>query len=187
ERRLNGGDVLALKDLAKYFDSNKTVVEYLGYHRIETTESMIAKRIAQENCLFTPAEIAFTEATSKKDFLLFLKSNEAKIRFSKDADAFLITPLEVRDVEFEIVEISPAKMNELRGKFNDLIKLDWVQREGIDLLIRSRDTEALFKIASHLFQERSRWNRYYFDEENDLNLLEYLTGTQIIVKNEENE
>ncbi len=187
QEKLVNGNKNALFELAEYFDSKKEITEFLGYHRIETTESKTAVRIIQENCIFTPNEISITESTTKKEFLRFLKLNESKIIFSKEAEAFLVTPLESRKVDYEIIEISPNKKSELKSKSIDLLKLEWVKKEGIDDLINEKNPKALFKIASHLFRLRSKWNRYYFDDENDLALLQYFTGTQIVVKNEKDE
>ncbi len=49
----------ALFEIAPYLDSSKQVREHLGHHVLMTKESDIAKRIIEENCIFTEDEILF--------------------------------------------------------------------------------------------------------------------------------
>src|ERR1043165_4918752 len=63
EARLMNGDKSALFEIAHYFDSEKRIVEYLGHHRLETTESSIAKRMVVENTLFTDEEFSITKSS----------------------------------------------------------------------------------------------------------------------------
>jgi hypothetical protein len=183
ESQLIAGDKNALLRLGDYFDSPKKVVDFLGYHRIETTEASVAKRMVQENTTFTYGEITITEATSKKEFLTFLTKNFARITYSKELGVFLATPPEARLVEFELVELSPKKKAEAASKIDEWLRLNWVKEAGIDRLIEAKDPRALLEIADHLFRTRSRWNRYYFQAGDDIGLLQYLTGTTVVVKN----
>src|SRR5690348_4843063 len=105
EQRLMNGDKSALFDIAKYFDSKKELTEFLGYHIIQTNESEVAKRITQENCIFTDSEITISSSTTSNEFLSFLNSNKSKIIFSKTANAFIVTPLEERIAKAEFREI----------------------------------------------------------------------------------
>jgi hypothetical protein len=187
ESELIAGNKSALFALGNYFDSATHVIDYLGYHRIDTTEAEIAKRMAQENCLFTASEIVISDKTSKKEFTTFLKRNEPRIVFSKDAAAFLITPLDARPVDFEIIELSADRKAELARKLPELLELAWVKKAGIGAMVARKDPGALFEIAAHLFRNRVRWNRYYLAEEDNLGLLQHLTGTQVVVRNEKGE
>ena len=105
EQKLMKGDKSALFDIAKYFDSKKEMTEFLGYHIIHTNESQVAKRIADENCIFTDSEIPVLNNLSSEAFLNFLNTNKDRVIFSKLADAFIITPLESRTSKVEFREI----------------------------------------------------------------------------------
>jgi len=187
ENRLIKGDKTALFEIAYYFDSNKKVVESLGYHRIETTEARIAKRVIGENCLFTDSEIRITDSTSTKHFTDFLNINKDKVVFSKLATAFLITPLDKRQINFEIRGLSTTRKEELQDSSKKLLSPDWVKESKIDSLIERKNPLALLTIASELFKVRTRWNRYYFNEEEFIDLLQFLTGIEIGVENEKQE
>ena len=184
ESRLMKGDKSALFDIAPYFDSKQKVIEFLGYHRLETFESKIAKRVVSENSLFTNEEFSITDSSTTKQFTDFLNQNKDKIIFSKLATSFLITPLDKRTVSFEIRAVSETRKQELQDSVKALLNLVWVKENKIDSLIEHRNPICLLIIASELFKIRSRFNRYYFYEEEFINLLQYLTGTEIGVKNE---
>jgi hypothetical protein len=187
EARLMDGDKSALFEIAPYFDSNKKVIEFLGYHRLETVESEIAKRVVAENSLFTAEEFKITDSSTTKQFTAFLNQNNNKIVFSKLATSFLITPLDKRTVKFEIRAVSEAKKQELQDSAKALLYSDWVKENRIDSIVNQRKPISLLLIASELFKIRSRFNRYYFYEEEFTNLLQYLTGTEIGVENEKKE
>ena len=61
EKDLLNGDKNALIEISEYFDSNNSLIEYLGHHVIETNEQKVAKRIILENCSFTETEIQINE------------------------------------------------------------------------------------------------------------------------------
>ena len=88
ETRLMNGDKSALFEIAPYFNSNKKVIEFLGYHRLETVESKIAKRVVAENSLFTEEEFIITDSSTTKQFTDFLNQNNDKVVFSKLATSF---------------------------------------------------------------------------------------------------
>jgi hypothetical protein len=185
EGKMMEGDKKALFEIVKYFDNNKKVIEYLGYHRMETTESEIARRIVDENCLFMTNEIKIWDSTSTaQKFSDFLNLKKDSIVFSPLANAFLITPLEKRNVNFEIRAISPAKKEELKNREKELLSPEWVTENNIELLIDVKNPTCLLKIASELFKERERFNQYYFHKEEFTDLLEFLTGTEIGVEDE---
>jgi len=114
ESRLMNGDKTALFEIAPYFDSMKKVIEFLGYHQLETIESEIAKRVVAENCLFTYEEFRITDSSTTEQFTGFLNQNKDKIVFSKLATSFLITPLDKRIVNFEIRAVSEIRKQELQ-------------------------------------------------------------------------
>jgi hypothetical protein len=184
ENRLMQGDKNALFEIADYFESDKKVIEHLGYHILETVESQIAKRVVNENCLFTESEIQITDSTSAKQFTYFLNTNKEKIVFSKLAAAFLVTPLDKRPVSFEIREITQNKKKELQDNLPKLLTPVWVKENKIDSLIQQKNSIVLLTIASELFKKRERWDRYYFNRDEFTDLLQYLTGVEIGVEDE---
>ena len=186
EERLMAGDKSALFEIAPYFDSEKYVIEYLGYHPLERTESEIAKRIVAENTLFTDAEFYITDTSTAEQFTAFLNQNIDKIVFSKLATSFLITPLDQRPVNFTIRTISPARKQELQESAPALLQLDWVTANGIDTLIEQRNALSLLIIASEFFKIRYRFDRYAFNKKEFSDLLQLLTGTEIGIEIENN-
>ncbi len=184
ESRLMNGDKTALFKISGYFDSTNKVIEFLGYHAFETTESSIAKRIVSENCLFTNNEFRITDYTTTKQFDDFLNQNKDKIVFSKLAASFLITPLDKRTVNFEIRAVSETKKQELQDNAKALLNRHWAKENKIDSLVKKKNPISLLIIASDLFKIRDRFNRYYYNGEEFTNLLQYLTGTEIGVENE---
>jgi hypothetical protein len=184
ETRLMNGDKSALFEISPYFDSKKKIIEFLGYHQRETVESKIAKRIVAKNTLFTEAEFKISDSSTAKQFTNFLNENKDKIVFSKLATSFLITPLDKRTVTFEIRPVSEGKKQELQNRAKTLLNLDWVRENKIDSLVSQKNSASLLLITSEFFKLRSMLNRYYFYEEEFINLLQYLTGTEIGVENE---
>jgi hypothetical protein len=187
EQKLMKGDQAALFEIAKYFDSKKELTEFLGHHIIQTNESAVAKRIAEENCSFTDSEIIISNSTTSNDFLTFLNKNKSKISFSKIADAFIITPLELRISKVEFREIPENKKSELQIKYTDLLTKEWVKKARIDSLIKTRNSKALLSIASELYKIRYRFNTYHSNENEFIELLQILMGTEIAVENERKE
>ncbi|MDJ1485039.1 hypothetical protein QNI16_31365 [Cytophagaceae bacterium YF14B1] len=181
------GDQSALFDMANYFDSKKEVTEFLGHHIIKTNESAVAKRIVQENCIFTDSEITISNNTTRNEFLTFLNANKNKIIFSKLADAFLITPLEVRTSKAEFREIAEIRKTELRAKYADLLTKEWVWKADIHTLIQNRNSKALVSIASELYKIRYRFDSYPFNESEYIELLQILLESEIAVENEKKE
>jgi hypothetical protein len=184
ETELMAGNKESLFKIAKYLDSKEKVTEFLGYHRIETTEAEAAKRIIDENCVFTESEFVISPETTTKEFLGFLNQNRNKIAFSENANAFLLTQLEDRKLEYELVELSQNKKNELKKRYNELIQSKWVKENDLEDLIQNNDPLVLLKVASILFKARSRWNRYDFNKHEYIELLQHLTGMRVVVKNE---
>ena len=136
EARLMHGDKSALYEIAPFFDSRKKVVEFLGHHLLEPLEASIARRIVQENTLFTDDEFKIADSATATGFMKFLRLNNEKIIFSKLADAFLITPVEERKTDFEIRKITDKKLADLREHTKNLSELNWVWENKIDSLIK---------------------------------------------------
>jgi len=187
EKKIIQGDKNALIEIAQYFDSDKQLIEFLGYHRIETNEKVVAKRIVEENCLFTETEIHFDNKTSKSDFLNFLNKNLNEITFSKLADAFLITPLEKRAVNIEFRDVTENKSKELQKTKSELLNKEWAKNANIENLIQNKDPKCLLTISSELFKIRYRFNVHHFNEKEYIDLLSLLTNLEIGAENEKKE
>lgn len=186
EKKIMLGKKEGLTEIAPYFDSKKEVTEFLGYHIIKTTESLVAKRIVGENCIFLNDEILLSDTLTAKGFQTFLNKNSENIFFSDYAQAFFVTPLEKRKIRFDIRKISNLKTNELKQKEAVLLNLDWVKANGIDVLIKEKNPKTLLLIASDLYKNRYRFNRYSVDKSQYTDLIKLITGTEIAVENEKN-
>ena len=184
ENKLMLGDKNALLELSEYFDSNKNLIEYLGYHIIETTEKQVAKRIVLENCSFTETEFIIDEATSKEQFLNFLNQNLSKIQFSKIGNVFLITPLENRNVRIQFREIPDYKKIEIKSRSYKILSKDWAVQNQIYELIQEQNPKCLLIIASELYKIRYRFDIYHNNHSEFTELLFSLTDTEIGVENE---
>ena len=181
------GDKNALIEIAQYFDSEKELIEYLGYHIIETNENQVAKRIVEENCLFTATEISIDNKTSKSDFINFLNRKLNEITFSKLADAFLITPLEKRPVNIEFRAATENKLKDLQKAKIEILNKEWVKNANIENLIQKKDPKCLLIISSELFKIRYRFNVHHFNENEYIDLLSLLTNLEFGVENEKKE
>lgn len=187
EEKLMQGDKNALTEIAQYFDSDKQLIEYLGYHRIETNEKHVAKRIVEENCLFTESEILIDNNTSKSEFLNFLNKKLNEITFSNLADAFLITPLENRPVNVEFRGVTENKAEDLQKIKLELLNKEWVKNANIENVIQNKDPKCLLTISSELFKIRYRFNVHHYNENEYIDLLTLLTNFEIGVENEKKE
>jgi len=186
EKRLREGDKNALFEIAPYFDSQKEITEYLGYHIIQTTESNVAKRITLENTLFIEQEMVITEETKADEFLMFLHKNIAKIYFSELTAAFMITPLTNRPARVAFREMPNTAYDLLRPQYSKLLKREWVKEYKIDSFIRAKDPKALLLIASAFYNKRYRFNEHNFDKEECIYLLQLLTGVEMAVDDDRN-
>jgi len=187
EKKLMQGDKNALIEIAQYFDSEKQLIEHLGYHIIETNEKQVAKRIIEENCLFTATEISIDNKTSKSDFKNFLNKKLNEITFSKLADAFLITALEKRPVNVEYRAVTENKLKDLQKAKTELLNKEWVKNANIENLIQKKDPKCLLIISSELFKIRYRFNVHHFNENEYIDLLSLLTNLEFGVENDKKE
>ncbi|KGO91599.1 hypothetical protein Q766_17175 [Flavobacterium subsaxonicum WB 4.1-42 = DSM 21790] len=186
EFKLMEANKQALFDIGPYFDDKSIIVENLGYHRLQPSVAQVSKRIVDENTLFTKTEILVDTATTAQ-FLGFLNKNNDKIVFSDLANAFLITPLEKREIRYQVRQVPTVRMAELKAKSAQLFTPQWVVFNQIDSLIKKKNPKALLLIASELFKKRYRYDRHYFNYEEFTSLLEHLTGTVIGVEDERKE
>jgi len=186
ENKIEKGDKEALFEIGKYFDSGKVkvIISHARCGSGETNEASIARWIVLENCLFTGNEIKITDTTTTKQFEDFLDSNREKIVFSNLASVFIITPLEAREATILKREISLEKRKYLDSIYKEIIVEGWVKDLSINKFIESKNPVSLLLIASAYFKNRSG-NLFYAND--CLDLLEYLLGVEIAVKNEYNE
>ena len=181
---LERGDKQALFRIAQYLDSNRVMTEFLGYHILHTQQKQTARRLIEENCIFLNTEFVVDTGTKAKEFLSFLMTNINNISFSYDAAAYLITPLDKRDVKYEIRELTPNKREELKKDATQILNNEIVKHNNIDQLTRDKNPAALFNIASLLYANRNRFNTYQFNTSDYINLIELLTGTEIGIEDE---
>jgi len=181
------GDKNALFKIAPYFDSDKKLTEFLGYHILSPKESQVAKRIVRENCIFDTNQIIISEKTTGKDFLSFLDKYSNKITFSELAGAFLITPLSERYTEVKFRKLSADDLRSLQNTYADISNKGWVTENKIDSLLKSKDPKALLVTVSAFFRKRYRFNTYNYDQAEYIGLIQLFTGLELGVLDERNE
>lgn len=185
EKRLKTGDKDALFEIAFYFDSKAPVRLFIDAKYWTTNEDYIARNIVKESCHFLPQELIINSVSSKQ-FFDFLSLNRSNISFSKSAESFLLTALEVRAIQVDIRTISALKKLELREQLADLMDLEWVKNAKIDSLIKQKNPLALLSIASEIVKNRQS-EAIFIHSESFLELLRYLTHLDIGVKNKQGE
>lgn len=187
DKELKTGNKKALFEIAPYFDSKIELVERFAYNHISANnESEVAKRIVEVNSIFTDTEIIIDENTSSQDFLKFLNANLQNIVYSEYANAFLITPLEKRSVKIRFREITDEKKLILIDEYQSI--LSSLENQEIETLIKSKDSKALFIIASELFKERDWLNTFSYGSKTGeyVKLLQILTNFEIEVEGDFN-
>ncbi len=187
EKKLILGDKNALLEIAPYLDNKTKITIYLGYHIINSNLAEVAKGILDENCVFLDNEILFSKDITTKEFQKFLDQNFDQIYFSSYAQAFLLTPLEKRTIEFDVREVSEAKKNELINNSQKILDLEWVKSNQIDILIKNKDPKALLLTASELYKIRYRFNKSIYNQSEYVDLIRLLTGMDIATENEKKE
>lgn len=187
EESLKAGDKSALFQIAKYFSSKKKMYEYLDSHRYNTSENIIAKRIIAENCLFTNEEIEITNSTTSKQFIEFLTKNKDKIFFSKLTNSFLITPLEQRNVNFQLRELSEIRKIELAENAKQILEINCIRESVIDTLIRNKNPYSLLLLASEFYKFNPGYYNCFFEAQELTDALQLLTGFELGVENEKKE
>lgn len=177
--RLEKGDKNAFFELAPYFDSHKKLIEFLGYHYLETEENYLARRAIRENSIFTKDEISIDSISNSKEYLNFLNKNNNRIKFSPSIDAFYITPINERKELVELRELPRAKLEKLLGKRSEILCKDWIKVKRIDTLLKQNDPECLLKICEEFYRQRDRFNAYNKDQEDFHDLLKILIRKDI--------
>lgn len=195
EGRLLQGDKTVLLDIAPYFDSNKRIITAL--FDFKDVEGEIARDIVNDNCLFTDEEFVVNEKTTAEDFRTFIDKQKDALIFSSLACAFVLTPLDKRTVHYEIRELSEKKKIDYRKQYLRLVRISeeehalvskpWKGKDTLLQLIEQRNPYCLLYLASQIFQTRSRirsCRTLSYSIPSLLNILFYLTGSEIGVENE---
>ena len=92
------GEKHSLYSLACYLDNKDKIGNQ--------TLSSASLEIIENFCLFTDEEIILNETLSKQQFTNFLNKKYDKIVFSKELNAYYITPIEKRSFNYQLREIS---------------------------------------------------------------------------------
>lgn len=182
--KVEAGDKNALIDVARYLDDTAFVQEWLGYHNYPNTARGIAARIIWENCLFINDEFQFDSSTSTNKFLKLLEEKE--VYFDDLTGQFLLTPLQKRSTAYELKRLTVADLKHIDTVVIKHPFPDWYYENQIDWFVKNRDPQALKWIASEWYKKRSRFNVYYFNDNEFLDLMKKLTQIEIGVPGEKN-
>lgn len=182
ETGIMNGDLESLKKAANYLDDTSYVQEFLGYHNYPNTAKGIVIRFIEENCLFTEDELRIDSALSSSKFLKFL--NEKNVVFDDLTGEFLIKPAKLRDVKYQIKELSAFDLERIDTSVITSPYPDWYYENQIDGFLFNEDPQALKWIASAWYKKRARFNRYYFNDEEFLDLMKKLTRIDLGVPDE---
>jgi hypothetical protein len=183
EARIMQGDLPSLAKMGTFLDSKKQIIEYLGHHRLHPTEGEIARRIIRENTLFTASEVTVDEDITAQDFSTFLATHP--VRFCDTVTAFLVTPLNARQVSCELRPLSAAVREQLRKQSQESWGYVWLKFDDLYQLIARHDARCLPMIAAQFYRHRNRHNRYYFGPDEFTDWLKLLTGMEVGVPNME--
>jgi hypothetical protein len=178
------GDLSALREISKYIDDTTFVQEFLGYHNYPNTARGVTMRIIEENCLFTEEELRIDSTLTTIRFLDIL--NNGKVKFDEITGMFLMTDLNHRKTDYILKELSE---HDLKRIDTTLIKApypEWYYESQIDGFLLTKNPEVLMQIASAWYKKRSRFNRYYFEDEEFLDLMRKLTNIDVGVPDEDN-
>lgn len=184
EKNLEQGDKSALFEIASYFDSKKIIEVSLDHHRYLSTESDRSKWLVVSNSLFTDTEIQISDLTSAEQFTMFLNSNKDKIVFSDLANKFLITPLDKREVDFEIKELSSTRKKELQDHYLKIVSSTWIKEYKIDSLFKEKNPVLLLTLVSELYKRCSMEHTFSSESKKYIDLLQLMTGIEIGVIND---
>jgi hypothetical protein len=179
------GDTAALRQLGKYFDSNKKIFDPLGHHFHESTEKLVALRIFLETVFVLPGELLADSTLTTKRFYSFLDKFRGKLLFSEPIGAFLITPFSQRTTTYKLQKLAPDRIAALQHKIQGNPFPAWVYENYIDYYFKMKDPYCLLLIASDFLKKRTLWNIYNFDDKQYIDLLSFLTHQQIAVPDED--
>ncbi len=177
EDKIIAGDMEALREIAKYLDDKIFVQEFLGYHNYPNTARGVAMRVIEENCLFTDDEFKIDSAITSAKFSSLL--NSGKLKFDEITGMFLITELKDRKTEYVLKELSKTDIDRIGISLIKPRYPDWYYENQVDAFLLSKNPEVLKWIASAWFQKRSRFNRYYFNDEEFIDLMKKLTNVDL--------
>jgi hypothetical protein len=166
EYRIIIGDKEALREMALYLDNTGFVQEYLGYHRYPSSAREIAMRVLVDNCLFLPNELQLDSTVSAARFLRILEKSQ--VVFDELTGSFLIVPLQERETGYQLKGLSEP---ELAGIDTVVIQSPypgWYYQNQIDGFL-----------LNTWYAKRYRFNRYYFADEEFLNLMKKLTHVEL--------
>jgi len=179
------GNLTALRQIGTFLDDTSYVLEFLGYHFYPTSARILAMRIISENCLFLDAECRIDSTLTEKVFLDLLESNQ--VVFDELSASFLITAIDRRTTRYELKEITSNELLHLDTVAGKTPYPDWVYSNQIDGLLYFHNPEALKWIAAIWYHHRSRFNIYYFDDDEFLSLVKKLTRLELGVPGENGE
>ena len=178
------GDFNALREISKYIDDTTFVQEFLGYHNYPNTARGVTMRIIEENCLFTEEELRIDSTLTTIRFLDVL--NNRKVKFDEITGMFLITELNHRKTEYILKELSEHDRKRIDATLIKAPYPEWYDENQIDGFLLTKNPEVLMQIASAWYKKRSRFNRYYFADEEFLDLMRKLTNIDVGVPDEDN-
>ena len=184
EDRIISGDFDALREISKYIDDTTFVQEFLGYHNYPNTARGVTMRIIEENCLFTEGELRIDSTLTTIRFLDVL--NNRKVKFDEITGMFLITDLNHRKTEYILKELSEHDRKRIDTTLIKAPYPEWYYENQIDGFLLTNNPEVLMQIASAWYKKRSRFNRYYFADEEFLDLMRKLTNIDVGVPDEDN-
>lgn len=177
--RLEKGDKKALYELTPYFDSHKKLVEFLGYHYLETEEFYLAKRAITENFIFPEEEIKIDGINNSKEYSKILTRLERNIKYLAELQTFYITPIHQRKEYVKFRELPKTKLKKLNSRLSEILSQDWIRETKIDLLITQNNPQSLLKICEKFYRSRDRFNYYSSHKEDYHDLLRILIGKDI--------
>ncbi|MCX6318669.1 MAG: hypothetical protein NTW29_15415 [Bacteroidetes bacterium] len=182
EKKIIDGDMAALKELGKYLDDKTFVQEFLGYHNYPNTAKGVAKRILEENCLLSANEFCMDSTITSAKFSALL--NSGKVHFDELTGMFLITKINDRNTNYQIKQITDYEAARIDTTVGSTAYPAWYYDNQIDGFLVTKNPEVLMWIASAWFQKRSRFNRYYFNDEEFLDMMKKLTRIDLGVPDE---
>ena len=184
EDNIQRGDILSLEALAPFLSDTSFVQEFLGYHNYPNKARGVARRILQENCLFLPSEYKLDSTANAASFTRFLKTN--KVQFDDLSGTFLVTPLEKRTTIYQLKQLSNYDIEFINKDTLEFPYPDWYYENQLDGFLTNKDPQALVWIAAEWFQRRSRFNVYYFQDEDFKKMIKRLTHIEVGVPDEDN-
>lgn len=180
--KVEAGDKDALIEVAKFIDDTTFIQEWLGYHNYPNTARGVAGRILEENCLFTFDELQFDTSVTARKVLQILQSE--KTYFDDLSGQFLATPLQNRNTSYELRKSAESDLRHVDTVVIQHPFPDWYYENQIDWFLKNKDPQALKWIASAWYKKRSRFNVYYFNDNEFLDLMKKLTRIELGVPGE---